>query len=305
MVRFKCAHCPQIGRARFSEVRSGVTKSHGCLKKKCFRDYCRRGVSWLGEDTFKTVFEIAELNGRQAAAVRTGIDPYLISFAWQERCRQIADMDPGLLDAVYNTCQTSSVDHAMAIYSLSRAEVIRICRISHRAAGAAEAALQAEWSEAEAFDAESRRGDHEETLLAQSIINATSSQVKAAVSDLKSEEWWRHGTLTRKELQRNLKRRSDYGWTYHHLSAMTTDQVTGCYGPNGLLFLNACDYTFQVRDRRVQEFLDQNPSDRATDSPEVGDAVRKRSPCRSYLAIPGTTPVEAAKMVVRFVSYFL
>jgi hypothetical protein len=137
-------------------------------------------------------------------------------------------MDAGLLDAVYNTCQTSSVDNAMAVYSLSKAEVIRICRISHRAARAAEAALQAEWSEAEAFDAESRRDDHEEALVAQSIINTTSSQLKAAVAELRSQEWWRHGTLTRKELQRNLKR-SDYGWTYHHLSAMTTDQVTGCY----------------------------------------------------------------------------
>jgi hypothetical protein len=304
MVRFRCAYCPQIGRARFSEVRSGVTKSHGCRKKKCFRDYCRRGVSWLGEDTLKTIFEIAELQGLQAAAAQTGVDPYLISFAWQDRCRQIADMNAGLLDAVYNTCQTSSVDHAMAIYWLSKAEVMRICRISDRAVLAAETALEAEWSEAEAFDAKSRREDHEETLLAQSIIITTSSQVKAAVSDLRSEAWWRHGIFTRKELQRNLERRSDYGWPYHHLSAMTTDQVTGCYGTDGLRFLEACDYTFQVRDRRVQEFLDQDPRDRATDSPEVGDAVRKRSPCRSYLEIPGTTPVEAAKMVVRFVSYF-
>ncbi len=33
IVRFRCAHCPGSGRARLSEVRSGVTRSCGCKKK--------------------------------------------------------------------------------------------------------------------------------------------------------------------------------------------------------------------------------------------------------------------------------
>jgi hypothetical protein len=302
MVKFLCAHCPEIGRARFSEVRSGVTKSHGCLKKKCFREYCRRRVARLKKHAYETIFEVAELHGIQIAAAQTGMDPYIISFAWQDRCKEIAGWHPGLLDAVYQTCQTSSFYHAMAVFSLSKAEIKRINRISHCATLAADALSEAERLAAEGFDAQSRSVDDKEALLAQSILNDTSSNLEAAISDLMTEGWWRNGTFTKKELQKNLKRRSDYGWMYHHLSAMTLDQVYACYGHHGLRFLHACDYTYRVRDQHVQEFLDQNIAYKATKSPTMTNQVRKTPVRKEYLPIPGITPVEAANRVVGFVS---
>jgi hypothetical protein len=302
MVKFLCAHCPQNGRARFSEVRSGVTKSHGCLKKKCFREYCRRRVARLKKPAYDTIFEIAELHGIQVAAAQTGIDPYIISFAWQDRCKAIAGWPPGLRDAVYQTCQTSSFDDAMGVYSLSRAEIKRINRTSHYAKLTADALSEAERLEGDDFDARSRRTDDKEALLAQSILNHTSSNLEAAISDLETEGWWRYGTFTRKELQKNLERRSDFGWMYHHLSAMTSDQVNTCYGHHGLRFLNACDYTWRVREQHVREFLDQDIDYKEAKSTPTLNQVRKTPVRKEYLPIPGITPVEAAKKVIGFVS---
>jgi hypothetical protein len=234
------------------------------------------------------------------------MDPYLISFAWRKRCTEIAGWHPGLLDAVYQTCQISSFDHAMAVYSLSRAEIKRINliarRVSHSAVLAPNASPQAEPLKAAKPDMQSRRADNEDAFLAKSILVDTRSNLEVAIWDLETEGWWRYGRFTRKELQKNLKKRSDYGWMYHHLSAMTSDQVNNCYGRHGQRFLNACDYTFLIRDQNVMEFLDQNIGYAQDTSSTITNPVRKTQVRRDYLSIPGITPVDAAKRVVTFVS---
>ncbi len=226
-------------------------------EKAAFLAYHRRGAEWVSPSSAGAIFEAAELDGRDRAAMELDIIPYHASFVWQRRCRELAVTSEGMREAAYQSGQSSSLERVGQRVGLSKAEVLRICRVRHRQETARTnpvVVLKRDDIEASASRAETDK----DALLATSLRDDMAQNIDAILAELWRERRWRFGTLTQKELQKSLAKRSDCGYIFMTLSLLSPETLSACFGWQGLQFLLACAWTFEDRQRRKREYLDEN-----------------------------------------------
>ncbi len=97
---FQCNECPKIGNARLSQLKSGVTRSCGCLRRKAYRNFLKRAEQRLQVGQRKACYE-GRSNNRTAESLgqQYGIHPHVVNQCYWTRQEEIRKLPQGVLNA--------------------------------------------------------------------------------------------------------------------------------------------------------------------------------------------------------------
>jgi hypothetical protein len=252
-VSFVCSACRHIGKCRYSDLRSGVQGSCGCLKKAAFLAFLTRRADSLPPTLRKAIWAYGENNGLESTWKRYAkalcehglgrLTPNerkaLLNYIWRtEGVRVFASVPKSTRELWFAAMLRTGLVKTATQYGIAKETVLRICRTMNRSLLCARATKQL------TVDKALQLAHSGNDLMREARLNGYRG------------EWYRQcGEFTRKEftgLSRASKR--SFRAAYEMLRVASRQGLPGDDHETVEEFLFTCERTLRGRKQRSDYF---------------------------------------------------
>lgn len=249
--------CGKLFVGRYSDVRIGKTKSCGHLSREHWRWLMKEIIKSLSAKERLRIFGLAQELGRHEAAAQSGRLGYEVGVIWWYECKRLAGLPMQFREDVYTIAQ-QSVKKAMALFNLTRWEVLRICFVYRKDHQFTIVSVSSDTNLDRSLEQAMELGLvlDPKSPECDALLESMKGAITNAVSRLKASPLLRGcfgGEFSQAEFA--TAERSRYGWVFEALNGVKEIHVERCFGKDGLTFLRTCRATRAARTARRVNFI--------------------------------------------------